>query len=348
MNNNKIRVALLFFSLLFFATSNYARVKGIYLTQYTLENTALLNYLIKNAKNAGIDTFVVDLELLSKRYDRNIALLHQNKIDYVARIIMFPGGGSAQMIKNPTYWQRKYPLVKHAVELGAKQIQLDYIRYSSKNKPSAENAQNVLKIIQWYKSKLIDQKIPLQIDVFGITSFGESKYIGQNIKLFSQTVDAICPMVYPSHYVPFPEHFKRPYETVFDSLRHIKAQFETQQLPMKVYAYIELSNYHYPMSRAKTLEYITKQIKAVDAAGADGWYAWSPHNRYDNLFTVLTGNAQRIIDKAPPEKAVARNALSDRTDKRTSPQKTVDNQTSLEKTAESKRPTFINWLLRKF
>ena len=58
-------------------------------------------------------------------------------------------------------------------------------------------------------------------------------------------------------------------------------------MPIKMYPYIELSNYHFPMSRPKTLEYIKAQIKAVHDAGADGWYAWSPHNRYDNLFHVL-------------------------------------------------------------
>jgi hypothetical protein len=263
------------------------KVKGIYVTQTSLENTAFINYLIKRAKASGIDTFVVDLELPSKRYQKNIALLKANNIKYVARIIMFPDGGTPEKIKNPAIWQKKYALVQKAVDWGATQIQLDYIRYSSKNKASSNNSQDILQIIQWYKNKLSGQNIPLQIDVFGITSFGESKHIGQNIKLFSQSVDAICPMVYPSHYVPFPEHFKHPYETVYDSLRRIKGQFSEQQLPMKIYAYIELSNYHYPMNREKTLAYINAQLKAVDAANADGWYAWSPHNRYDNLFSIL-------------------------------------------------------------
>ncbi len=68
---------------------------------------------------------------------------------------------------------------------------------------------------------------------------------------------------------------------------------------MKVYAYIELSNYHFPMSRAKTLEYIKAQIRAVDEADGDGWYAWSPHNRYDNLFRVLQGKP--IDDSQKPK-----------------------------------------------
>jgi len=297
MNTKNLRMALATLSLfLCTAVINAAyptqthnlpgRVKGIYLTQYSLENTAFLNYLIKHAKAAGIDTFVVDLEIPSKRYKENIALLRENHIRYVARIIMFPNGGTPQAISNPAIWQKKYKLVQQAVDWGASQIQLDYIRFNTKQRASADNAKRIFGIIAWYKNKLAAQHIPLQVDVFGITSFGESKHIGQNIKMFSQSVDAVCPMVYPSHYVPFPEHFKYPYDTVYDSLVSIKDQFG-DPMPIKLYAYIELSNYHYPMSHQKTLEYIKEQIAAVDEAGADGWYAWSPHNRYDNLFHIL-------------------------------------------------------------
>ncbi len=266
---------------------NYLHIKGIYVTQYNFENTSFLNYLIKHAKAAGVDTFVVDMELPSKRYKENVALLKDNNIKYVARIIMFPGGATPDLVNDPAKWQKKYTLVQQAVSWGANQIQLDYIRYNTKQKPTPENARRILGIIQWYKNKLAGQNIPLQVDVFGITSFGESKYIGQNIKLFSQSVDAICPMVYPSHYVPFPDHFQHPYDTVYTSLKHIKGQFGGDKMPIKLYAYIELSNYHFPMSHEKTLEYIKAQLNAVQAAGADGWYAWSPHNRYDNLFSIL-------------------------------------------------------------
>lgn len=292
MAGKKSLIALTFLSLLLLTTVTHAakqnilNIKGIYVTQYNFENTNFLTNLIKQAKSAGIDTFVVDLEYSSKRYRENIALLKENNIKYVARIIMFPGGGTPAQINNPAIWQKKYTFVKQAVDLGAHQIQLDYIRYNTKQKPSPENAQRILSIIKWYKNKLSGQDIPLQVDVFGIASFGESKYIGQNIKLFSQSVDAICPMVYPSHYDPYPYHFKHPYETVYNSLRHIKGQFGGK-MPIKMYAYIELSNYHFPMSKQKKLEYIKAQLKAVEEAGADGWYAWSPHNRYTHLFNVL-------------------------------------------------------------
>lgn len=301
MNKNYIIMAILFLSFLFVAqTASAKQSKGIYLTQYTLENTALLNYLIKNSKEAGIDTFVIDLELPSSRYEKNIKLVKDSGIQYVARIIMFPGGGTPAQVENPEVWQKKYKLVKQAMDWGADQIQLDYIRYNTKQRPSQQNAENVFKVIKWYKDKVDERGIPLQIDVFGIASFGESKYIGHNIKTFSETVDAICPMVYPSHYVPFREHFLKPYDTVYRSLKSIQKQFNNE-MPIKMYAFIELSNYHYPMSNEKTLEYIQAQINAVHEARADGWYAWSAHNRYDNLFRVLKEN--KIADTTPLSRA---------------------------------------------
>lgn len=274
------------------ANISFSSEKGIYITQWNAENTAFLQSLIHKAKHADITTFVIDLEKTSKIYDRNIAMVKQSGIHYVARIIMFEGGGTAEQIKNPAVWQRKYVLVDKAISLGAAQIQLDYIRYSSKQRPSPENAQDILKIIAWYKEKVSAKHVPLQVDVFGVASFGESKYIGQNVQLFAQQLDAICPMVYPSHYEPFKQHFNTPYATVYDSLNSIKKLFHNKP-PIKVIAYIELSNYHYPMSHAHTLEYIRAQLKAVSDAGLDGWYVWSPHNRYDNLFYLLQNPSLR-------------------------------------------------------
>jgi len=290
MKRTFIRMALLglalyCFSIMAYAADNVMNVKGIYLTQYTVQNSQTLHYLIKQAKASGIDTFVIDIEFPSKQTKDNIAMVKENGIKFVARITMFPGGGTAAQIKNPEVWQKKFNLVKLALDYGADAIQLDYIRYNTKQRASQENAQDILKIISWYKNKLGNTQ--LQIDVFGETSFGESKYIGQNAKLFSQSVDVLCPMVYPSHYHPYQTHSAKPYETVHSSLERMQEQFGENR-PVNIIAYIEMANYHYPkMGGAKRMDYIKAQIKAVKDSGVEGWYAWSANNHYDYLFKVL-------------------------------------------------------------
>lgn len=279
---------LMFLAMLLFTQNslvNAGITKGIYISQTTMEDTKQINYLIQRANKVGIHTFIVDLEQPSSLYQRNINLLKKNNIKYVARIIIFPNnGGRPDQVRSVSYWEKKYKLVKYALSYGASQIQLDYIRYNQKQAPSSKNAEDILKIIRWFKSRV---DVPLQIDVFGISSFGPSKYIGQDIKLFSSSADAICPMVYPSHYEPFRVHAVTPYQTVYDSLAAIRKQFNNKPLPFKLIPYIELSNYRYPLSREKKLAYIYAQIQAAENANADGWYVWSPQNYYDNLFQVL-------------------------------------------------------------
>lgn len=284
-------------------------VKGIYITQTTVEDTPYFRYLINQAKAVGINTFVVDLELPSKRYQRNIELLKVNHINYVARITIFPNGGTPEQVESQAYWEKKYRLINYAIGYGADEIQLDYIRYNTKQKPSQENAENILKVIAWYKNKLREQHIPLQVDVFGISSFGESKYIGQNLMLFSQSVDTICPMVYPSHYEPYLEHAVTPYKTVYSSLKSLRKQLH-DKAPVKVIAYIEIFNYRYPLSGQKRIDYVSAEMKAVKDAGADGWYVWSAHNEYDFLFRFLknqgnAGSTEQVASNAPKQVNVA-------------------------------------------
>jgi hypothetical protein len=268
--------------------ANAGLVKGIYITQTTLEDTKYLNYLITHAKKSGITTFVIDIERPSKLSEKNFALVKNNDIHTVARIVVFPnGGGTPEQVASTAHWEKKYKLIDYALSYGAQQIQLDYIRYNTKQSASDEHATNIHKVIQFYKDRLAKQNIPLQIDVFGIASFGEEKHIGQNVKLFSKTIDALCPMVYPSHYEPFRQHAVTPYKTVYSSLESIRSQFDKGTPPFKLYPYLELSNYRYPLSQEKKLNYIYAQIQAAEAAGADGWYAWSASNYYDNLFHVL-------------------------------------------------------------
>ena len=128
--------------------------------------------------------------------------------------------------------------------------------------------------------------VKLQVDIFGIATLGESYAIGQNAELFAPLLSGICPMVYPSHYEPFRYHAVRPYETVYHSLTSLN-QLLQREPDVKVYAYIELSNYRYPLSRSAKVNYILAELQAVYNAHADGWYAWSPRNQYRLLFAIL-------------------------------------------------------------
>ena len=270
--------------------------RGIYINQSTLENNQKLNKLISESKKTGITTFVVDLNKITRNYQKGINLIKSNGIKYVARIVIFPKGGDVQHVRSKAFWELKYQLVDAAIRFGAQEIQLDYIRYSTKRRPSAENSKDILEVIKWYKQKISKHNIPMQIDVFGEVSFKPSTRIGQNIKLFANSVDVVCPMVYPSHYNPPRYHSDRPYETIDKSLKAMKRQMN-HKMPFKLRPYIEASNYRYSMSFEKRVKYITAQIKAVEDNNADGWYVWSANNHYDALFQALRNKGSVAVQQ---------------------------------------------------
>lgn len=261
-------------------------VRGIYVTQNTLERTAAIKYLIQRSKEVGINTFVIDFRRMTRRYRRNIVLVKQAHIKYVARIVVFPHGGTNSQIRSQKYWQGKYKLAEQALSLGAAEIQLDYVRYKPSNQASSQNARDIYQVIKYFYDHLQARGIPLQIDVFGIATQGEAKNIGQNLLLFANAVDAMCPMVYPSHYEPYPRYSRQPYYTVFTALKALHKQFDGD-IPFKVYPYVEASNYRYRHSGQAKLQYIYAQIKAVQDSNVNGWYVWSPNNKYGYLFRVL-------------------------------------------------------------
>ena len=273
--------------LISFPLAAVAFQKGIYINQSTAENPRFLNYLIKRAKSVGINTFVVDVARVNPVYKRNIAKVKRNGLRFVARVVIFPGGGNHGQITSRHHWDKKYRLINHAVNLGADEIQLDYIRYNTKRPASRQNAHHVHRVIKYYKNKLLRSGVPLQIAVFGETSFGPSHRIGQNVRVFAPSVDVVNPMVYPSHYEPYKVHSRQPYKTVFSSLKAMKHQFRGR-MPFRLIPYIETYNYRYRLPGKARHDYIHAQLRAVQDANAHGWYAWSANNRYEPLFQVLS------------------------------------------------------------
>jgi hypothetical protein len=288
-------VALLAVVLLFLAPSAFAedaalpklpfRSQGIYLQQNTVLTPKRLERLIDKSLDVGVDTLVVDLWSRTNNYKKAIAHLQERGLKYIPRITMFENGGNHEQVNNREFWEERWKLAQFALELGAKDVQLDYIRYSSKTAASPQNALDVREVLRFFKKRINERGGRLQIDVFGEVGYGPSMHIGQDMSLFASEIDAVCPMVYPSHYEPFEEHAQKPYDTVHSSLVGIQKQMGEAKVP--VYAYIELFNYRYKLTPEQRVDYIRAQLRAVREAHADGWIAWSAGNRYDILFDVL-------------------------------------------------------------
>lgn len=287
--------ALLFFSAIAVA---HAWDKGIYLTQYTIEQPDKLDYFLREAKATGINTFVIDHDYMSSRYAAAIAKVKAAGIKYVARIVVFSDGGNAEQVHSQAHWEKKLKYIEDAMNVGADVIQLDYIRYSSKMPANPQHAKDIHEVIKWFKKRINAKGVPMEIDIFGEVSYYPSMHIGQDIKLFADSVDGVNPMVYPSHFWPYEKYSADPYKTINKSLTALVDHFNGDA-PFKIHAFIEAANYHYikKTSNAQKQAYLLKEIRAVeDTKDVSGWYVWSANNVYENLFTVLKNNKTRPAD----------------------------------------------------
>src|SRR5688572_23637766 len=85
-----------------------SHIKGIYISQQTLEDRKYLQYLIKRSVQTGINTFVIDLNFVSHSYEKNIMLVKNAGITYVARIVVFPFGSDRHKMRSEAYWMTRY------------------------------------------------------------------------------------------------------------------------------------------------------------------------------------------------------------------------------------------------
>ena len=261
-------------------------IRGIYVNQRTVENPQRLATIIGRSTSVGINTFIIDLHSVTASYRQGIEAIHDAGIDFTVRVVVFPHGANSEQIRDRSIWKKRLANAKKAIALGATEVQLDYIRYSSRQPPSARNADDVLQVVSWFKTRLERRGIPLQIAVFGQASFAPVQTIGQNLPLLAQKVDSISPMLYPSHFFPFDVHSENPYRTVLQSLLGLKKQFGSA-IPVSVVPYVEVYNFRFPMSDRERRDYIADQIRATTDFGADGFIAWSVGNKYDFLFEAL-------------------------------------------------------------
>jgi hypothetical protein len=269
------------------STAKKERIRGIYINSGVAVSTRKLHALTKKALAVGINTYIMNYVPRSPRYRKNVKWVESQGVQYIPRIVMYPLGGTHAQLTSRKYFEKRMARINAAIDLGAKEVQLDYIRYSYKNKPSPNNAKVVAGILEEIKQRVHKRGVQLQVDIFGIAAHRPSVRIGQDVGLMAHHVDAICPMVYPSHYEPYKVHSENPYRTITESLDALAVQLQGHGGRVRVYPYIEAYNYRYPMNKKQKIEYIREQLRAARESNANGWMVWSAKNAYSNLFAAL-------------------------------------------------------------
>ena len=196
-------------------------------------------------------------------------------------------------------WEYLTEIAEYSADLGFDEIQYDYVRFPVGEEAekadygvelTPENKHTYITGFLNYASERLHKKgIPVTADLFG-TIIGnpiDVGQVGQDYVELAQAADALCPMIYPSHYaagvfgLEVPD--AQPYEAILAALE--KSKDELKDVPEESKAVIRpwLQDFSAPWVEGHItygIDEINAQIKAVYDAGYEEWILWNARNNY--------------------------------------------------------------------
>ena len=192
---------------------------------------------------------------------------------------------------NPEVHAYILDLVREAIDAGADEIQLDYVRF-----PDQPLSALVPPKEDWDKASRIEtitlgvarvraelpQKAVLSVDVFGRTVRENDPIIGQDVRLLAPYVDYLSPMLYPSLWTPdsfdIPRPVDSPYQTIFQSLKALNDWMQYTPCPPRVRPWFQTGDWpELPYGRKET----QAQIEAAAAWKVRDWMLWQNEGEYE-------------------------------------------------------------------
>ncbi len=280
--------------------------KGSYVTNaYDLDN------VIKKCHENGIKVIgrIVcfnDLSLAKNHPEMSIKDVDGNTMRFKLE--------SYHMFVNPydqRVWEFLIDIANEAIDRGVDEIQFDYVRFPTISTKSGEKpyfgpedttptrVDAINRFLQTARRRIQDPTgVPVTADVFGIILSSEldGKLIGQGWNTVGLTgVDAVCPMLYPSHYAlntelngkMFDKPDKYPYDVMYNALMCGK-DAASQEGYCTVRPYVQAFTATY-IGKDNYLNYteteIKQEIQAIYDAGYDEWILWNATAKYANRFS---------------------------------------------------------------
>lgn len=201
----------------------------------------------------------------------------------------------------PAVWEYNIAITKEVIRLGFDEVQYDYLRYPSDSTSLAVVRALVYSIpstlesrtaaIQGFvkaaKAAVDPTPAFLSADMFGYALSVDPEHdmrIGQRLKDLAPYVDYVCPMVYPSTFIPgnlgLESPSDSPYEVVAISMRYGLERTDTLIRPWLQ---------HYWHTRHDLVE----QRRAAEEATDVGWCFWNAGGTYDELFFIPPEGIER-------------------------------------------------------
>jgi hypothetical protein len=183
-------------------------------------------------------------------------------------------------------WDYNVEIAKAAAKHGFDEIQFDYVRFPSdgdvenavyRGKANEDMGWTIARFVQYAAKQLKPLGVRVSVDMFGLAATHDLG-IGQVPRRVARFVDAIYPMVYPSHYnsgeYNLPDPSGSPGTTVAASLRDYRRQMRGTKA--KLIPWLE----DFSLGRTRTPDEVRAQIEAARSYRTRGFLLWNPSGVY--------------------------------------------------------------------
>jgi hypothetical protein len=184
-------------------------------------------------------------------------------------------------------WRYNVDLAVAAAKAGFDEIQFDYVRFPSDGDLSLirypgphpqSMAWTIPAFVQYAARRLHPLGVRVSVDVFGLSATRDLG-IGQLPRRISSYVDAVYPMVYPSHYnsgeYGLPDPDAVPGRTVTHSLLDFQTALEGRTARLTPWLQ------DFSLGRTYTLDDVRAQIAAARALHTHGFLLWNAEGQYE-------------------------------------------------------------------
>lgn len=183
-------------------------------------------------------------------------------------------------------WDYNVDIAEAAARSGFDEIQFDYVRFPSDGnvdeivydgKTDVEPGWVITQFAQYAAKRLKPLGVRVSADVFGLSATRDLG-IGQRPRRLGRYLDAVYPMVYPSHYsageYDLDDPNASPRETVTASLRHFRRELRGRRAVIIPW----LQDFSY--GRTYTLAEVQAQIDAARELNTGGFLLWNAAGLY--------------------------------------------------------------------
>ena len=237
-------------------------------------------------------------------------LIHAKGVYLIGRVVVFEdprlsAGRPELAVKNPDgsvwhnhaglgwtnpydkrVWDYNVSIAEVAARAGFDEIQFDYVRFPTDgdidsivypNKTSTPPGWVIAEFVHYAAKRLKPLGVRISTDLFGLAATRDLG-IGQIPKRIAKYVDAVYPMVYPSHYGSGEYGLEDPNGSPGPTVEWSLADFRRELKTSKAVLIPWLQDFSY--GRTYGLADVRAQIDAARLMGAKGYLLWNPLGIY--------------------------------------------------------------------